>query len=89
MPLRKDKKTGDKEMQKIERDTLHRIADELTIRKYNRYYILSRTDGFTQWAERYSKGDDDLEQRLYDENDEMTRTLYALAKKYSIEVFEE
>ena len=84
MPLRKDKKRVTKNMQKIERDTLHRLADELTMRNHDRFHILSKSYVFSQWVEDFSKGDEDLEQRLFDENDEMTGVLYALAKKYGI-----
>lgn len=89
MPLRKDKKTGDKEMQRIERDTLHRLADELTMRNHDRFHILSKSYVFSQWAEDFSKGDEYREQRLFDENDAMTGLMYDLAKKYGIEVYEE
>jgi len=75
--------------QKIERDTLHRIADELTVRKYDPTVVLSKSNYFSKWAAEFSPGDEELEQKLFDENDEMTRFLYQIAKKHGIEVFEE
>ena len=75
--------------QKIERDTLHRIADELTVRKYDSSVELSKSNYFSKWASEFSQGDEELEQRLFDENDEITGLMYRIAKKYGIEVFEE
>ena len=76
-------------MQRIEIDTLHRIADELTVRKYDPTATLSKSHGFSQWAEDFSKGDETLEQKLFDENDESTGLLYDLANKYGIEIVED
>ena len=76
-------------MQKIERDTFHRIADELTIKKYDGTIVLSENYRFSKWAAEFSKGDEDLEQRLFDENDAITGLMYDLANKYGIEVYEE
>jgi len=75
-------------MQKIERDTIHRIADELTIRKYDSAVELSKSYYFSKWASEFSQGDEDIEQRLFDENDEITKFVYKLAKKYGIEIEE-
>ncbi|MFA6335972.1 MAG: hypothetical protein WCX48_10580 [Bacteroidales bacterium] len=87
--MRKDKKTGDNEMQKIERDTLHRIADELTVKKYDSSVELSKNYWFSKWAAEFSHGDEDIEQRLFDEDDAMTGLMYDLATKYGIEVYQE
>ena len=75
--------------QRIEIDTLHRIADELTVRKYDSTVVLSKSYYFSKWASEFSLGDEFMEQKLFDENDEMTGFLYQVAKKYGIEVFEE
>jgi hypothetical protein len=75
-------------MQRIERDTIHRIADELVIRQYDETVVLSTSYDFSAWVFEFA-GDEDWEQRLYDEQDEMTGLLYELAKKYGIEVYEE
>lgn len=76
-------------MQKIERDTLHRIADEIIARNHDKNATLSKSYGFSAWAAEFSQGDDDLEQRLFDEQDAMTAVMYDQARKYGIEVYED
>ncbi len=76
-------------MQRVEKYTIHRFADELTVRKYDPNVALSKDYWFSKWASEFAKGDEELEQKLFDENDEMTGLMYELFKKYGFEVYEE
>ena len=75
--------------QRIERTTIHRLADEITVRKYDPNAVLSKNYWFSKWASEFSKGDEVLEQKLFDENDKMTGLMYELVRKYGFEVYEE
>lgn len=77
-------------MQKIDRLTIHRIADTIVAKKYDNeveFGIVGKS--FSDWAFEYAKGNEALEENLFDEQDEMTRVVYACMKKYGVEIVDE
>lgn len=77
-------------MQKIERTTVHRIADTIVAKKYEsnaEFGIHGKS--FSNWAFEYSNGNEELEQKLFDEQDEMTGIIYDCMRKYGVEIYEE
>jgi len=77
-------------MQKIDRLTTHRIADTIVAKKYDQTAEFGITGrAFSDWAFEYAKGDEELEQRLFDEQDEMINTIMRCMKKYNVEIVDE
>ena len=76
-------------MQTIERDTIHRIADIITVKNYDKNAELSKAYGFSAFVFEFCKGDEELEQKLFDENDEITGIIYGAMKANNVEIFED
>ncbi len=77
-------------MQKIDRLTIHRMADTIVAKKYDKEAEFEITGkSFSDWAFEYANGDEELEQKLFDEQDEMTGIMYACMRKYEVKIIEE
>jgi hypothetical protein len=77
-------------VQKIDRLTIHRMADTITAKKYDKNAEFGITgEAFSNWAFEYANGNEELERKLFDEQDEMTGLMYDLVRKYGVEVVEE
>lgn len=76
-------------MQTINKLTIHRLADTIIAKNYDQTAEFGITGkAFSEWAFEYAEGDEELEQKLFDEQDEMTGILYNLMSKYEVEIID-
>jgi len=73
-------------IQQIESDTIHRIADIITVKNYDKNAELSKAYGFSAFVFEFCKGDEEKEQKMFDENDEITKIIYAAMKANNVEI---